>query len=287
MALFERSFFSQLHGLRIVSRRLAQGRLFGEARGLRTGRAGEFADHRRYVPGDDFRSIDWPAYGRLRKPFVKLSESREERPVTLALDASASMRFGQPPRWDYARRLAAALAFVALDSRERVTILRFAERPEALMPSLHGSGKFRELCGRLESASLSGRGSVSNCLAFLPAFCPGRGLIIVISDFLDSREAGRALSTLAGTRHEIILLHLFTPWEAMPELPGDWELEDMETGETVPVDGGDTAMAAYRGRFRALSEKLRSLALRRGMHYVMASTGVPEATRVRGLLNSL
>jgi len=287
MPLLEHTFFSQLQGLRLISRRQAQGRLFGEARGHRTGRSGEFADHRHYIPGDDVRDIDWPAFWRLRKPFVKLSESHEERPVHIVLDATSSMSFGEPSRWDYARRLALALAFVALDSGSSAQFILFGKQPEILIPPLHGLSRFRHLCNRLESVALVGDGRVAESLMLLSHLCSGRGLVLVLSDFLDEQPVGRSLSALASTRHEVVLVHLVTPWEAHPDLDGIYELEDAETSELTAVDSGESSLREYHRRFNQHAEELRKLALRRGMHYLYASTDKNEIVLVRKILSIL
>lgn len=284
MELFDRTFFAQLEGLRLLSRRQVQGRLFGEARGRRTGRAGEFADHRPYAPGDDLRLVDWPAFWRLRKAYIKLSESQEERPTCLALDATGSMAFGRPARWDYGRRLAAALAFVALDGGDSVRAFRFGARPEPLVPEMRGFGRFAELCESLKSAPLVRRGSVFECLERLPSLCPGRGVLLVLSDFLDPDESPQALSALAAARHEVVLVHLVSPWEAHPSLDRDAELEDMETGRVIRVGAGRRALDDYARAFNRFAEGLRATALRRGIRYLFARTDQPEISLVRRVL---
>jgi len=287
MPLFDQTFFSQLRALRLTSSRQAQGKLFGEARGLRTGRSGEFADHRRYVPGDDLRTVDWPAFWRLRKAYTKLSESHEERPVYLVMDASASMGFGDPSRWDYCRRLTAALAFVAVNRGDPVRALHFSEAPELLTPPVQSTRQFVHLCEKLESAVLCGTGDVSESLRTASRLCPGRGLLVVLSDFLDFTPIAPPLSALAGTRHEVILVHLASPWEVLPSLDGHWELEDLETHRAIPVTGDAGTLSEYRRSFLRHAEQLRRVSLRRGIRYLFVRTDTPEINAARKVLDLL
>jgi len=231
--------------------------------------------------------VDWPAFWRLRKAYTKLSESKEQRPTYLALDATGSMGFGDPSRWDYGRRVAAALAFVALDNGDLIRAVQFAERPEQVLREMRGLGRFRELCERLDGLELIRRGSVSQSLRGVPALCPGRGILIVLSDFLDPQISPKAFSTLASSRHEVVLVHLVSPWEAAPSLTSDVELEDLETGEILKVGPDSEVLQEYRRAFREHAEQLRSSALRRGMHYLFARTDQSEISLVRRILNVL
>jgi len=119
--LLEPKFLAQLDRLSLVSRRLRAGQIQGERRSPNRGGSVEFADFRTYAPGDDFRQIDWNAYARLERLFVKLFVAEEDLTVHLLLDASQSMAWGEPDKWRFGRRLAAALGYVALVGLDRVT----------------------------------------------------------------------------------------------------------------------------------------------------------------------
>lgn len=285
--LFDRAFFRKLEGLRLLTRRRALGRPWGEVRGKRTGHGGEFADHRRYVPGDDLRLVDWPAYWRLRQPYTRLMESREQRFVLIALDASASMDFGDPPRWDHARRIAAGLAFIALDSGDRVTFAALAAWPAVVTREFEGRSGFIELCSLIEQTSARRAGEPVDAFAPVPSLCPGRGLVIIISDFLARKQVSYMFSSLASSQHEIILLHILTPWELDPSLPAECELEDIETGERIPLSDTDEAIPLYRGRIREYRERLRKAAIARGMLYFASTTTEPEFSVIRKVASTL
>src|SRR3954447_7063782 len=118
--LFDDDFQRKLETLAIVSRRVFAGRMRAERRSKKKGSGQEFADHRDYVPGDDFRFVDWNVYQRFGKLLVRLYEEEEDLGITFIMDCSASMAFGNGKKFDQARRLAAALAYVGLANLDRV-----------------------------------------------------------------------------------------------------------------------------------------------------------------------
>src|ERR1700689_3017451 len=122
----------QLEQFQLLATRRAKSTTRGERRSQARGQSVEFADHRNYVPGDDFRYLDWNLYGRLDKLFLKLYEEERELPVRVFLDASESMTFGTPPKFDFARQIAAAAGYVALWGFDRVTVHIFPELDPAM-----------------------------------------------------------------------------------------------------------------------------------------------------------
>ena len=117
----------RLEQFQLLAARRAKSSSRGERRSRARGQSVEFADHRNYVLGDDLRYLDWNLYGRLDRLFLKLYEEERELPVTLFLDASESMTFGEPRKFDFARQIAAAVGYVALCGFDRVRIRTFPE----------------------------------------------------------------------------------------------------------------------------------------------------------------
>src|ERR1700755_2245291 len=120
--LLSPELLAQLERLELVSRKIFRGRIKGERRSLRKGQSVEFADFRPYVPGDDLRFVDWNTYARLDRLFLKLFLEEEDLHFYTLIDASRSMQFGTPTKFDYARQLAAALGYIALVRGDRVRI---------------------------------------------------------------------------------------------------------------------------------------------------------------------
>src|SRR5436309_7557877 len=119
----------RLEQFQLLAARRAKSSAKGERRSRARGQSVEFADYRNYVHGDDFRYLDWNLYGRLERLFVKLYEEERELPVRIFLDASESMTFGEPRKFDFARQLAAAVGYVALCGFDRVSVIPFPDLP--------------------------------------------------------------------------------------------------------------------------------------------------------------
>src|SRR6059036_2345254 len=129
-AVLSPELLRRLEQFQLLAARRAKSSARGERRSRARGQSVEFADYRAYVPGDDFRYLDWNLYGRLERLFLKLYEEECELPVTIFLDASESMSFGTPRKFDFARQVAAAIGYVALCGFDRVTIFTFPNNPE-------------------------------------------------------------------------------------------------------------------------------------------------------------
>ena len=132
MALLTPELLRRLEQFQLLAARRSKSSAKGERRSKARGQSVEFADYRNYVPGDDFRYLDWNLYGRLDKLFLKLYEEERELPVRVFLDASESMTFGSPPKFDFARQIAAAAGYVALCGFDRVTIHVFPDLDPAM-----------------------------------------------------------------------------------------------------------------------------------------------------------
>src|SRR6185295_17423859 len=142
--------------LALVSRRICAGRLRAERRSKKKGSGVEFADHRDYVPGDDFRQIDWNVYQRFGKLLIRLYEEEEDLSIYFIIDCSASMGFGGGKKFDQARRLCAALAYVGLANLDRVTIVAVTDSVVARMPTTRGKGRIFKVFQFLQGLQTGG-----------------------------------------------------------------------------------------------------------------------------------
>src|SRR5881409_2511887 len=120
----------RLEQFQLLAARRARSSVKGERRSRARGQSVEFADHRNYTAGDDFRYLDWNLYGRLEKLFLKLYEEERELPLRIFLDASESMTFGTPVKFEFARQVAAAIGYVALCGFDRVSVIPFPDQLE-------------------------------------------------------------------------------------------------------------------------------------------------------------
>src|SRR6478672_7495517 len=128
-ALLTPDLLRRLEQFQLLAARRAKSSAKGERRSKARGQSVEFDDHRNYTAGDDFRYLDWNLYGRLERLFLKLYEEERELPVSIFLDASESMTFGTPPKFDFARQVAAAVGYVALCGFDRVSLHIFPDAP--------------------------------------------------------------------------------------------------------------------------------------------------------------
>ena len=272
-------FVKKLEHLHIYSKRAFIGQTKGERRSKKRGSSVEFADFRDYSMGDDLRYVDWRAYARLDKLFVKLFIEEEDLSVHLLIDTSKSMDFGSPmTKAVYARRAAAALGYVALSEYDRVSVAAFSGELGKLMPPQRGKGGLIPFFRHLEERTPVGGGTnFGDALSKYSAQVRNAGIAIVISDFFDDTYM-RGLKALMSRRMQIVLLHVMDPEELEPTLTGDLRLIDSETGEHREVSMSPHVIAQYKAHVTEFCDGLKSTASKYGMDYVRTSTDIPMET---------
>src|SRR5271170_232508 len=154
--LFDSEFLKKLEYLSLISRRVFRGSLLAQRRTMQLGGGIEFADHREYTPGDDFRYLDWNLYARHEELLLKRFQEEEDLHVYLLLDCSRSMSFGTPPKFDLARQVTAALAYIALADLDRIAVVGFANEIVADFPLTRGKGRVLSLLRFLEGLKPQG-----------------------------------------------------------------------------------------------------------------------------------
>jgi uncharacterized protein (DUF58 family) len=270
----------RLEQLQLLARRRAKSSAKGERRSRARGQSVEFADYRNYAPGDDFRYLDWNLYGRLERLFLKLYEEERELPVRIFLDASESMTFGSPVKFDFARQVAAAIGYVALCGFDRVTVCPFPDNPEESAVR----GALRAVRGRKSSLTffqnlnhLSARGSANLNEALRRGALEARqaGAALVLSDFLDPAGYDAGLNALVSRGFQISVVHILSPEELNPGTYGDLKLVDAETGGIQEVTFGKFRLRAYQETVLNFCQRLREFCQARGMAYFQASSDTP------------
>src|SRR5215510_16543360 len=155
--LFDDEFLKKLEYLNIISKRLFAGQLRAERRTRRRGTGLEFADYRAYVAGDDFRHLDWKAYLRLNRLILRLFEEEEDLPIYMFVDSSQSMNYGDPTKFDYGRRVAAALCYIGLSNLDRVNVVSYADRVRGELRPQRGKGRIFRVFRFLEEITPGGQ----------------------------------------------------------------------------------------------------------------------------------
>ncbi len=287
MTLLDGAFVRELEALK---RRLdirARSGGAGEQLAKRRGGSAEFHEHRAYSFGDDLRRIDWSAYARTGEPVLKVFRAEEDVLVRLLVDASGSLSVPSsrgPSKLDVAKRLAAAVGYLALVRSERAQVLvGGAGLAREHLPA-RGRGGLPKLFAELEAIVGGGKTDLAASLDAVRARAPRPGGLVVVSDFLDPGAWRQALVRASAAGHDVALVHVMAPEEQEPPPEGDYELEDAETGELVEVSFDAAAAEAYVLRFAWLCEELRGFAKRHRATYVRVRTDEPLDEPVRRLV---
>lgn len=261
----------------------------GERASRRRGGSAEFAEHRPYEPGDDLRRIDWLAFARTGAPVTKLFRAEEDAVVRLLLDASRSLEIGVPTKLDHARRLSAAIGYLALAQGQRaeVSVTGVEDGERALRTrgrSRRGRGGVTTLIRELEAVTSSGATNLAAAVRSLTETSPRPGLLVVLSDFFDPGPVTEALGLARALGHELVLAQILDASELSPELEGDLSLEDVETGATVEMTADPASISAYLKRLSALTDTLRGWARRHGATFLLTTPAEPLPVVMRRFL---
>lgn len=284
MSLLTPELLRRLEQLQLIAARRAKSSARGERRSKARGQSVEFADYRNYVAGDDFRRLDWNLFGRLDKLFLKLYEEERELPVTIFLDASESMTFGTPPKFDFARQVAAAVGYVALCGFDRVSVHVFPEvaattanlTPAAVSSEMAARGALRAVRGRKSSlqyfqnlSQLNARGSADFNQALRRGALAARqsGVALVLSDFLDPDGYEMGLNALIGRGFHVNAVQILAPEELNPGTYGDLRLIDSETGGMQEITFGKYRLKAYQQSVQNYCQRLREFCQTRGIRF--------------------
>jgi uncharacterized protein (DUF58 family) len=262
----------------------------GERASRRRGGSAEFAEHRPYEPGDDLRRIDWLAFARTGAPVTKLFRAEEDAVVRLLVDASRSLEIGEVTKLDHARRLAAAIGYLALAQGQR-TELSVTGVDDTDARALRARGRSRRgragvtaLLRELEAVTPAGGTNLSGAIRSVAEGSARPGLLVVASDFFDAGPVIEALGLARALGHEVVLVQILDPSELSPELEGDLSLEDVETGATLEVTADPAAISAYLKRLSALSDTLRGWARRHGATFLLTTPAEPLPVVMRRFL---
>ncbi|MCE9591037.1 MAG: DUF58 domain-containing protein [Planctomycetes bacterium] len=282
--LLSADFMAKLDRLDVMSRKILTGKLQGERRSKKRGQSVEFADYRNYVVGDDLRRIDWNLFARLDRFFLRLFMEEEDLSLTVVLDVTRSMDYGDPNKLDYARRVAAALGYVGLVNHNRVHLFTFADALVGRQTNLRGRRPIPQLMTFLSEITPETRpGNLAASLRSLALTQTGKGVVIVVSDMLDKGDVSAALRYLTSDRFDVYILQVLAPQEIDPAaggVVGDLRLRDTEDSDITEVSVSPALLKRYKANLQAYCAALREQCARRDMTYLMTDTTVPFDTLV-------
>lgn len=262
----------RLDRLSIAAKRVRPGTLKGERKSPRKGSSIDFADYRDYVQGDDLRHVDWNIYGRLDHLYLKLFEEREDLTLHLLVDASQSMGFGTPKKIVFAKRLAAALGYIALAGHERVAIEAFSGGRAQRINPCRGKGSVPKLFGFIEGIETGGGTGLEPAARGYLGRNKAKGVAVLISDFFDESGYEGALRRLNQSRSDVHAVHVLAPEEIEPSLRGDLKLVDSETETVAEITASRALMRRYAKNRDGFIESIRRYCTARGIGYTFVSS---------------
>ena len=267
---FDEAFLKKLEYLYIVSKKIVSGALRAQRKTRIVGSGIEFADYRNYSAGDDLRNIDWRVFARTEKLFLKLFEEEEDLYIYFLLDASGSMRLGEPSKWGYARRLVAALSYIGLSNLDRVSISPFSSTLDGRLPPARGKAQIFKIFEFLNGLEGGETTSLAEAFKTFVTQNKRRGIAVVVSDFYDPEGFEEGLNYLRYHKFEPLVIHLFDERELDPDFRGDLQLVDCETGDVQEITVTAGMKREYVKAFESWCEELEEYCVKRDILYFRA-----------------
>jgi len=291
--LIDSELMAKLDQVDVMSRKIFAGKLQGERRSKRRGVSVEFADYRHYAHGDDLRFVDWNIYARLDKLFLKMFLEEEDLSVLIAIDSSASMNWGNPSKFYFCQRLAMALGYIALSNHNRVTLYAFDSEGVRPLSNLRGRRRTREMGEWILGLEPGGAGAFGEAMRTIALGRQGKGLMVILSDFMFKEGYEKGLRYLAGGGYDTFCLQILSPEEVDPGkhgLAGDLRLTDVEDEDLAEVTVSAHLLRRYKENLDAYCGRIRDFCVRRGMMHLTIDTATDmtdlllDYLRKRGLL---
>ncbi|MSP61881.1 MAG: DUF58 domain-containing protein [Myxococcales bacterium] len=270
---------SRLADLKLRARTVVEGALAGLHRSPHHGASVEFAEHKEYSPGDEVRRIDWKAYGKFDKYYIKRYEEETELRGYLVIDCSASMGYAGKgvSKLAYATYLAAALAYLMLRQQDQAGLVAFAETLRAYLPPRSRSGHLGDLLDALGALEAKGKTDLPRAMAYVSDVARRRSLIVLFSDLLETGyEAVHLLRGLKARRHDVVLFHVLDSDELTLPFEGPTEFEGMEDDERLVADP-EVVRAQYLAEITRFTEGCKRGCAEGDVEYHLCDTARPPS----------
>lgn len=271
MKVFDADFYKKLQTIGIKTKiQMSQG-LGGSRKSRSKGSSVEFSDYREYSAGDDFRRVDWNAYGRFDKLFVKLFMEEREALINIFIDSSKSMDFGSAKKSELTLKLAAVISFVGLNNLDRVCINVLTDRELRQSQIMTGRSNFERTVKFLEGIEFSGNTNINSCIKSKEF--NSKGVSIIISDFFTPGGIEEAVKYLLYKKQDIILLNILSQEETAPDFEGYIRFIDSETGSAKDVAVTSAIIKRYKSALKNFTDGLKELSSRLGVSYIQIDSG--------------
>lgn len=267
----------KLGDLELIAREVVEGLRVGSHRSQLRGFSTEFAHHRQYAPGDALRTIDWRVFGRTDRYYTKLYEAETNFDCYLLIDASASMNYasGKVSKLEYAKFLAASLAYMVLKQRDSVGLSIFDSEVRAYLPPRSSMGIILQIDQLLRDVRPTPRTSIAKQLHDIALMMKRRSIVVVISDLLsDADDILAGLDHLRFDGHNVVVLHTLDPYEIEFPFKGAWCFEGLEEEEPLTTQA-DRIRDDYLSNFHTWLETLRNGCTASHVDYATVDTSLP------------
>jgi uncharacterized protein (DUF58 family) len=270
-------FFSRLDNLELRARGIVEGFMQGLHRSPFVGFSVEFASHREYAQGDDLRHVNWKLFARQNRLYVKQFDAETNMNLYLLLDVSASMECKSlgVSKLEYGAALAAALTHLALKQHDAVGVILLADEVLAHLPPRARPHQLQEILRVISTTKPRRTSSTARAFQQAAELCKHRGIVVVLSDLFDDTGAlMQGIDRMRFSRHEVILFHLWDPWERDLPLEGHYRFHDLETGEVL-LTQAESIRDAYRSEVEQWRQELEVECRNRAVDRVELRTNEP------------
>ncbi len=265
---FDAAFVRRLEYWSLFFKRVYGGDLSAARRSREVGSGIEFADRREYMPGDDLRYLDWKAYARLDRVFLRLFEEEKDLRVHVLLDRSRSMGVGVPTKMLACKRIAAAVAYIVLANLDRVAVSVFDARMGDFTPPARGKARFVTVLDGLRKVEPDGLTDIAAAVTELTTREKRRGLVFILSDLMVQDGITQAMDRLRFYGHELSLVRMVCSEDTAPTASGEVEIRDAETGRTLRAVVTPGVLERYRKRFAEHARDIEAAAVAKGARLV-------------------
>ena len=274
-SFIDEEFLKRLEKIKIATKRGFKGPEQGENRSWQRGVGLEFLDYRKYHLGDDLRYVDWSVYGRLDKLFIKLFHAEENQTIHILLDMSRSMGWGVPPKHINAKKIAAAISYICLSNLDKIGMAAFSDAIVHISPPLRGKRRYPEILNFLRLLEPAGKTDVNRCLADYASICKNPGIIIIISDLLDSKGYQDGLMDLTSRNFDTHLVQILDHEEIFWSKTGNFLLTELETREKKHSFMDRTLLELYRKKVNTFISNIQNFCNNYGINFYLHDTGIP------------
>jgi uncharacterized protein (DUF58 family) len=266
---FDETFLKKLDYLYIISRKIAAGMNLAERKTRIVGSGIEFAEHRNYVPGEDTRNLDWKVYARTNKLFLRRYEEEEDLYIYFLIDTSNSMQLGggDTTKWSYAKSVCAALSYIGLSNLDRVSIIPFSSQLDGRLPPARGKAQIFKIFDFLSALDPGQHTSFEDAFKTFVTQNKRRGMAVVISDFYDPRGFEEGLNFLRYHKFDPIVVQIYDDRELDPDLKGELQLVDCETGEVRDITVTKAMLKRYKQVFEEFCHEIEDYCKKRQILY--------------------